>query len=481
MIQLDRRNPKARGSRRPTVESLEGRALLTASPMARHALAAAVEVPRAHQAVAHHAGTVHALAHRATPVAHHAAAGTAARAHPIRPTVHFAAIRKNTAPGVANATPSPIPGAYSPAQLRTAYGVNLLGLANQGQGVTVAIVDQDVDPTMIPDANVYSTTYGLPQFNTAGGPSLTVVTDSTFGAVPNSSQSPTTGDGDTSGETSLDVDMVHAMAPQANIVMVFYPSSTSNANYTRNLLHAMQLGAQQTGVVAVSASYGITEGTATSTTGKAEIGYNTTYLATGAAANIAVTVSSGDSGVPPGFPATSPNVIAVGGTALYTASARGGYSFESAWGGLSQDGAAGGGVSKLYSTRNVPDISMEADPATGVSVYDSWDQAYYGSPWNEYGGTSVAAPLFAGVVSLAQQDRLNAGLGLLNSSQIDAAMFAGEASTAPAYFHDVTIGNNSNITTRGTTAGYAAAAGYDLATGIGSPIANKLVPYLAAQ
>jgi subtilase family serine protease len=284
--------------------------------------------------------------------------------------------------------------------------------------------------------------------------------------------------------------MVHAMAPKANIVLITTPSGGNNGTEDQefaDFMEGVQDAAKMTGVVGVSLSYGDTEGNVGSS---AVVSLNNQYLATGAAANVAVTVSTGDSSSP-GYPATSPNVVAVGATSLFVSSAQGRYFYETAWGGLSGDGAGGGGPSDnfaaptfqsgngvtLSSNRTIPDISMVGDPVTGVSVYDTWDDGG-GSPWNEVGGTSAAAPLAQGVIALAQQERIAAGLPILNSVEIDTAFY--EAYNSPAYltyFHDIKIGNNSDPSA-GIT-GYQATTGYDEATGIGSPIANTLVPYLA--
>ena len=463
MPHADFRKP-ARRRRALVLESLEGRAMLSVVAAAPPTTAAAA--PTA------------ALSRRTAP--------------PI-PNLDTILWSSELAGGATNAAPTPFPGAYGAGQLRTAYGANLL--SNQGQGVTVAIIDRDVDPNLIPDANVYSAQYGLPIFNSVRGPKLSSINDTQFATtVPNSSKNPNTGDGDTSSETSLDVDMVHAMAPQASIVLIFFPSAVSDANYSRNLLHAIQLGAQQPGVVAVSVSYGLPEiGGSTATAYKNN---NTTFLTQGAASLVPVAVSSGDSGNPPDFPATSPNVVAVGGTGLYLGSARGSYSFETAWGGYINEAPGGGGVSTIFaapafqtsngvtgfSGRAVPDISLNADVLTAASIYDSWDQNY-GTPWNAFGGTSEATPLFAGILALVQQDRIMASKPLLTSAQVDSQMYAAyDSSSYSTYFHDVVLGTNNDFFTQGNNLfeapGFGATTGYDLATGIGSPKANALVPYL---
>ena len=388
------------------------------------------------------------------------------------------------------AVDTPVIGAHTPAQIRTAYGVTPLGLANQGQGTTIAIVELSDDPNITRDANAFSAQYNLPQFNgPAGSPTLTVYQDTTFAPVTSAA-----GTG-VARETSLDVEWAHAMAPKANILLVEVPFfGTTYADIFGDLLHGVQYAASQPGVVAVSLSYGTDErniGT------DALAAQDAAYLATGPAANVAVTISSGD-GSSPLYPATSPNVIAVGGTSLLLGSVRGKYSLESAWGGLAGLGAGGGGPSLFYDapsyqtsngvtypSRAVPDVALIADPVTGVSFYDSLDvTASDPSPWLAAGGTSLAAPVFAGMIALAQQNRLAAGLPLLNSNQINNEIYAVYNSPSySTYFHDITLGSNTNVdgkTGQITVDGYAATTGYDLATGVGSPIGNTFVPLLSS-
>ena len=384
-------------------------------------------------------------------------------------------------------TYAPILGAYTPTQVRTAYGVSTLGSGNLGQGTTIAIIDEFDDPNIAADTAAYNSQYNLPQFDGLNGdPTLTVYKDQALAPVTSAVN---TG---VAGETSLDVQLAHAMAPLANILLVEVPATGSNANAFAELLHGVQYAAAQPGVVVVSLSYGGSErGIGTSLAS-----LDNTYLATGAATNVPITVSTGDSSSP-SYPASSPEVVAVGGTSLYLASVRGKYGYESAWGGQAGAGAGGGGLSTNfaaptyqtsngvnYGKRSIPDVSLVADPYTGVSFYDSLDETtQYPSPWGDTGGTSVAAPVFAGMLDLAQQDRLAAGKMLLNSAQIDSTIYSLYNSTSYlTYFHDIAQGNNSNVTSSGrtTVAGYTATTGYDLATGVGSPIGSTFVPYLTS-
>ena len=111
----------------------------------------------------------------------------------------------------------------------------------------------------------------------------------------------------------------NAMAPLANIIVVDVPATGNTASEIKEISEGIQYAAGLPGVTSVSVSYGATE----SSIGAANVtSQNSTYLATGAATNTLVTVSTGD-GSTPGFPGTSPNVVAIGGTSLYLASARG--------------------------------------------------------------------------------------------------------------------------------------------------------------
>ncbi len=500
-----------------TVEALEPRALLTVaaatSPLAyaaatdlhaqfmrlqqlntmQHAGSQVTAAVATHVATAQHATATHhvaATSHVATLAANHAAQlrTTGSTRLKLNNLVVYG-IPGTTPNGTdANGTAAytPIAGTYTAAQVRTAYGVAALGSNNLGQGTTIAIIDEFDDPNITGDANVYSAQYNLPQFNAAGGPTLTVYKDQALGTVTSAVG---TGVG---GETSLDVELAHAMAPLANILLVEVPATGTYTNEFAQLLHGVQYAAAQPGVVDVSLSYGIPE----SYIGATNIALqNNAYLATGPASLLPITISAGD-GSTPLYPATSPNVIAVGGTSVYLASVKGRYGYETAWGGLRGAGSGGGGTSTYfaaptfqsangvtYGTRAIPDVSLIADPVTAVSIYDSLDvSTQYPNPWGATGGTSVAAPVYAGMLALAQQNRLAAGQTLLTSAQINAATYKlYNSSSYSTYFHDITMGNNKDVTSGGTTdvTGYTATTGYDLATGVGSPIGNTFVPYLS--
>ncbi len=274
-------------------------------------------------------------------------------------------------------------------------------------------------------------------------------------------------------ETALDVEWAHATAPGANIVLVEASSAASN-----NLFAAISTARNLAGVSVVSMSWGLAEYNGVTSLDS----YFTTPTGhTG----ITFVASSGDAGaysngstVSVNYPAASPNVLAVGGTSL-SIDSNGNYLAESAWGNGSSsaaNGGSGGGLSIYESQpsyqkgvvtqsntqRGVPDVSMLADPNTGVSIVDSYDAP--SAPWIQIGGTSLAAPMWAGIVAVADQGRALTGQTTLTSSQTLADIYAAPASD----FHDITTGSN----------GYSAGPGYDLVTGRGSPIANQIINYL---
>jgi subtilase family serine protease len=192
---------------------------------------------------------------------------------------------------------------------------------------------------------------------------------------------------------------------------------------------------------------------------------------------ITYTASSGDSGAGVSYPSSSPYVTAVGGTSLQITTS-GNRSSETAWSG------SGGGYSPYESrpsyqtsfvtrsSRGVPDVSYNADPNTGFYVYDSSPGA---GGWYQVGGTSAGAPQWAALIALANQGRASAGKASLGTGLAfgtNTALYkvagASYSNAAGAYF-DITSGSNG---------GSSATKGYDVVTGLGSPVANKLIPAL---
>lgn len=330
---------------------------------------------------------------------------------------------------------------YQPSQLKHAYGVDQLPYT--GAGETIAIVDAYGSPSIQSDLATFDAQFGLPAAN------LTV-------AYPNGT--PRT-DAGWALETSLDVEWAHALAPDAKILLVA-AKSASTTNLVSAIDYATSHGAQ-----VVSNSWGGSEFSS-------EASYDSHFQHAG----VVYTASAGDSGAGVEWPAASPYVLSVGGTSLQV-DANNNWLSESAW-------TSSGGGNSAYETRpayqnnwtsvvgtarGVPDIAWDADPNTGVAVYDS--TSYNGqSGWWVVGGTSVGAPSWAALIALIDQGRTSP----LSNSDVMTQLYNLAGTTGSTgyttNYHDVTSGSNGN----------SSLPGYDLVTGIGSPQMNNLGPALVA-
>ncbi len=344
---------------------------------------------------------------------------------------------------------------YSPSQIRHAYGFDQVSFngapAADGSGTTIAIVDAYNDPNVAPDLQQFDAEWGLPNLNQPGGPTFKVVNESGGTALPANNSGWAT-------EIALDVEWAHAVAPGASLLLV----EASSASYT-DLLTAVRTAANTTGVVAVSMSWGGGEFSG-------QTSYDSTFTSP-AGRGVAFLASAGDTGAVISYPSSAPNVISVGGTTLQLTSSNT-ISSESAW------SSGGGGVSAVEAEpgyqvgvvptsitttrRATPDVAYDSDPNTGFDVYDSY--SYPTAPWQQFGGTSDAAPQWAALVAIADQGRALQGLGSLDG----ATQILPQLYKLTGDFNDITSG----------TTGYAAGPGYDLATGLGTPQANKLIPDL---
>ena len=320
------------------------------------------------------------------------------------------------------------PTGFNPSDLRSAYNLTATGSSNQ----TVAIVDAYDDPNAASDLAAYRSQFGLP--------AVTFTKYNQSGVVGNYPQA----NGGWAEEISLDLDMVSAICPNCNIMLV-----EANSSSMANLAAAVNTAAAK-GATAISNSYG----------GNEFYGENT-YDSSYTHAGIPITVSTGDSGYGVEYPASSPNVTAVGGTHLVKDSSSRGWT-ETVWSG------AGSGCSASEkrpafqsssvtgcSNRAVADVSAVADPNTGVSVYDT-----YGSDtgWEVFGGTSVASPIIASVYALAG-----------NGASITNAFPYNNVSYAPTgTLNDVTSGTNG-CKRRAALQLCTARTGWDGPTGLGTP------------
>lgn len=352
--------------------------------------------------------------------------------------------------------------ALTPEQIRHAYGIDAVtfgSVMGNGAGQTIAIVDAGDNPGFVDstdpnfdnsDLHKFDQFFGLPdppsfmKVNQTGGTTLPPANVAGFAT-----------------EEALDIEWAHVVAPMASIILV----EATTASDSDLIQTAVPTAASLPGVSVVSMSFGGPEFSG-------ETSLDSIFQTPAGHQGVTFLASTGDNGEPGGYPAYSPNVVAVGGTTLNVDSS-GNYLGETGWSG------SGGGISQFESQpnyqkgvvtqsttqRTIPDVSMDADPNTGVAVFDSFDNGA-ATPWEQVGGTSLACPLWAGIIAITNQDRVRVGLGTLDGPTQTLPMIY---SLPESDFHDITSGNN----------GFPAGPGYDLVTGRGSPNAPLLIPALA--
>jgi subtilase family serine protease len=314
------------------------------------------------------------------------------------------------------------PTGLSPATIKSVYAFSTSSTA--GAGKTIAIVDAYDDPTAESDLNVFSSQFGLPACTTANG-CFHKVNQTGGSAYPRK-------DAGWALEISLDVQWAHAIAPGAHILLV-----EASSNSFTNLLAAEDYAKGHAQYVSNSWGAGEFSG---------ENSYDSHFSQSG----VSFFVSSGDAGLPAEYPSSSPNVISVGGTTLHFSGSN--FTSETGWSGggggcsVYENATAAQAAFSQYShvscagKRATPDVSLDADPASGVSVYDS--TRYQGqSGWFKVGGTSASAPMWAA--------RSADGATTVNSAYVYGNSIS---------FRDITQGNN----------GASCLVGFDLCSGRGS-------------
>lgn len=351
------------------------------------------------------------------------------------------------------------PGSYTPSDMQTAY--NVTPLYNQGitgAGQTIAIIA--IDTFQLSDVRTFESLYGLPQ--------ASISTVSVGNGAAGSQQ-----------ETTMDLEWSNAIAKNVSLRVYEFDASFQGFYDTISTTTSENVAS------VISISLGICEGTFSASS---YLVASENALAVAAAQGQTVLVASGDSGayectdaygnpiLSVSYPASSAYVTAVGGTALLI-NADGSYRSESAWGSTTECSSpcgSGGGYSGIItrpswqnnvnanSYRALPDVSLNADPATGNNVY------FQGTLQPGWGGTSIAAPQWAGIAAIANQ-AAGRRLGLLNPILYSPSVAGPSACAA---YHDVTSGNNLY---------YNATPGYDLTTGWGSPNAYNLVHDLVSS
>ena len=325
------------------------------------------------------------------------------------------------------------PSGYGPNAIRSAYN-----LASTGGSGAHAVVIAYHYPNARRDFNVFAAQYGLPS-----EPSTNQAASSNkvFQVVYQGTAAPSVNVG-WNQEAALDIEWSHAMAPSAKVFLV-----EANSNSFNDLNAAIKKAAALPGVREVSMSFGASEFSS-------EVNFESNFVQP----NVVFFASTGDTGGQHSWPALSPRVVAVGGTSLTGSTAGPGVTWaESAWNGT------GGGISSYFARpayqsavqsivgakRGSPDISAVADPYTGCAVYAPTSST--ASAWMVFGGTSLSCPIIAGIYNLSGQTSGSSGAELTR-------IYAKLGSSS---FRDVVLGS---------AGANSAKPGYDLTTGVGTPL-----------
>ncbi len=357
---------------------------------------------------------------------------------------------------------------YTPAQIMSAYGLNSITFTSStgatikgdGSGQTIALIEEYHDPNIRSDLKTFDRQYGLPN------PSLTVVNQA--GNRTNNSWAV---------EESEDVEYAHAIAPGARILVVEAAPASGQTKELQNQLRAVNTARKTTGVVAIAMSWGYHQMSN-------ETSYDHYFTTPSGHTGITFVASSGDLGYAE-YPAASPNVLSVGGTSLYLSNL-GSYRSETAW------FFSGGSYSPYepepsYQTsvqttgqRSTPDVAFDANPNTGVEIYETPPRSRKGS-WQVSAGTSLGAPVWAAIIAIVDEGRALAGYGSLDGpTQTLPALYALPSSD----FHSVKPFSPWG----GLSSGLSLLFGPDsdgatanIATGLGSPNGQSLIPDLLAS
>ena len=378
---------------------------------------------------------------------------------------------------------------YTPHQFRVAYGVEALTEKGfTGKGQTVVDIVSFGSPTLQQDMDVYDKQFGLPP--------ITIQIINPLGTKPfDPSNKDMAG---WAGETTLDVQIIHAIAPDAGIVVLTSPVSETEGTIGLPEFRQLEQYAidHHLGSI-ISQSWGASEVTLKDAAGRQELQkWDAFFQKATTQQGITFFSSSGDNGATDyinlqatklsptpttSFPADEPWVTSVGGTTMIR---NGNGIEEEVWN--SEGGGSGGGFSdffaepsfqkilpsavqsELQNRRGVPDIAGDADPLTGLAMYQD-------GAWGLTGGTSASAPLWAALIAIANQ-MADHSLGFINPALYKLAMSSHYAQD----FHDITVGNN-DVNYKGVSVqGYPAVQGWDPVAGLGTPNAEQLLPDLIA-
>jgi hypothetical protein len=391
---------------------------------------------------------------------------------------------------------SPGPVGLAPDQIRTAYGINKIafgGTTGDGTGQTIAIVDAFNDPNALTDLDGFDSamhpTASGPTLAQQYGPASSFLTvynqkgtniTSTIGTSGSNGVPPVDPTGRWEGEEALDIEWAHAIAPGARIDLIEVNGSLND------LFAGAKTAAGLPGVSVVSMSFTAADPNGTPVEFSGENVFDSNFTTPYGHQGVTFLGSTGDLGSPGGYPAYSPNVVAVGGTTLALNPLDNSITSETGWSRGSDTfnpvGASGGGTSQFEpeppyqqnaqstGNRTIPDVAFDADPNSGVAIYDSYNNGST-NPWEQIGGTSLSAPCWAGLIAIVNQGRALAGSATLNSSLNPTQTMSALYNLPAADFHDITNGSNGD---------FSAGPGYDEVTGLGTPVANLLVADLVA-
>jgi kumamolisin len=355
-------------------------------------------------------------------------------------------------------------GGYAPSDIRTAYDIP--AQTNSNKTEVLALFEESGFPDT--DMTMYYTQYGM-----------TPVPTTRIGVNGSG-----TGPGGATVETDLDLQAAVGVNPNLNSILVYVDA---NGSFSSQLVNSFNKIAEDDQATVLSVSYGLDENQQGQAAAKAE----DTALKQLQAEGITVFVSTGDdgaagregTGLNAPDPGSQPLITAVGGTRLNVRPDES-WNSETVWNDISSgNGATGGGVSKFWkipkyqlpkhqsiavanggsaTMRNVPDVAADADPFTPYSEYCGCAGGWFGD-----GGTSLSTPLWAGMATIINSNRVNAGLPRIG--YFNTALY--KMAKKEKNFHDITSGTNGNP-------GFAAGQGYDNVTGFGSVDLGKLMPKL---
>ncbi|HXN03298.1 MAG TPA: S53 family peptidase [Candidatus Acidoferrum sp.] len=388
---------------------------------------------------------------------------------------------------------------YGPSDMARQYDFTPeYAAGHDGSGQTIVIFDSFGSPTMRQDLATFDSDFGLPappSFKIYEPEGNVVLNYDNLPSPVNFHNKNVTNEVGWAYETSLDVEYAHAMAPGANIALVVIPvAETQGVQGVPNMENAQSFALQNHLGTIWSNSWGTTEQAFHTANSIQQL--NGFYHAA-RQQGVSAFFASGDFGVTNTdkqgrlfpfptviFPTSSPDVVSVGGTMIPVPQpALTSYNPEAVWNEFGFLGTGGGysavfgepayqaaaGIPDPASARGVPDVAYNSAVVSQVLVYESFDPIF-GAGWVGLAGTSAAAPQWAAVDAIANQ--ADGALGFLNP-RLYQIYRNGSYSTA---FHDITVGDNS---ASGVT-GYSATAGWDPATGLGTPDVHGLVQALKA-